>query len=445
MKNIVFFSLFIFLCSFSIFSQETDVDGYADSEVGSESDYNIDFDENAFFEAAEPVKEQVGRISLPHRYFEMGFSFDFDISNNYFNVKDILKKDLVIDLAKIADEMPDKGWMVNVNLEPNFFMNLNLKNGVHVGLNTGVEVYGNVNISKDLFDFIGHGNELGETLSFSSDMRGDAFLYTGVAVGFNLFGFHLEVIPSLFKPLVHAETSEMTATIKNPENGGLETRFVSELALYSSVDMESDNFEETIFDAIKEGWGFDIESTLEHKIFNSLNAAVYSRIPIVPGRLNYAAKMNMGFSMEMKDILDFSDENMVTETKEPEMTYGTADYKLHRPLRMGAQVAWRPFGKWFTLGGLIGFGVKEPFTSNWHGYVEYKLSCDMDLYIKNWDFLGLHAYSSYMNEVFCHSVGLLFNLRVVEINVGVSVAGGSFASSFKGAGAGVYFMSSFGF
>lgn len=423
MKNIFVLGLLLFLCSFTIFSQETGADKYADS-----------------------VKKEVGRIAYPHRYFEAGSSFDFSLSNNYFNVKDILKKDLVIDLAKIADEMPDKGWLANIDLSPNFFMNLNLKNGVHVGLNTGVEVYSSMNISKDLFDFIGHGNELGETLSFASNLRGDAFFHAGVAVGFNLFGFHLEVTPSVFKPLVHAETSEMTATVKNPETGGLEVRLVSELALYSCIDLDNtDNLQESILDAIKEGWGFDIESSLEHRIFNTLNGAVYSRIPIVPGKLNYAAKMNMGFSMEMKDILDFSDENVVTETKEPEMTYGTAEYKLHRPLRMGAQVAWRPFGKWFTLGGLIGFGIKEPFTSDWHGYVEYKLSCDVDLYIKNWDFLGLHAYSSYMNEVFRHSVGLLLNLRVVELNVGVSVAGGSFASSFKGAGAGVYFMSSFGF
>lgn len=461
MKNIVFVSLFVFLCSFSIFSQEAYAaesdyddsfafaDEYAESEDEDESDsdyYFEDFDENRFFEEEKPVKKEVGRIAYPHRYFEMGTAIDFNLSNNYFNVTDLLKKDLVIDLEKIADEMPDKGWLLNVNLYPNFFMNLNLKNGVHVGLNTGVDVYGSMNVSKDLFDFIGYGNKMGETLSFSSDMRGDAFVYAGIAVGFNLFGFHLEVMPSLFKPLIHAETSEMSATVENPEGGGLKARLVSELALYSCIDIDNtDNLQESILDAIKEGWGFDIESSLEHKIFNTLNGAVYSRIPIVPGRLNYAAKMNMEYSMEMDNLLDFSDESLTTETKDPEMTYGSADYKLHRPFRMGAQVAWRPFGKWFTLGGLVGFGVKEPFTSNWHGYFEYKLSCDIDLFIKNWDFLGLHTYTSYMNEVFHHSVGLLLNLRVIEFNVGVSVTGGSFVSSFKGAGVGAYFMTSFGF
>ena len=95
----------------------------------------------------------------------MGFSFDVDFSNNYFNANDFLVKDLVIDLRKMAKDMPKEGFKLNMNMTPDFFLNLNLKNGVHVGLNFGVESYGNFTISKDLFDFLGYGNDLNEKIT----------------------------------------------------------------------------------------------------------------------------------------------------------------------------------------------------------------------------------------------------------------------------------------
>lgn len=118
---------------------------------------------------------------------------------------------------------------------------------------------------------------------------------------------------------------------------------------------------------------------------------------------------------------------------------------MHRPFKMGAQIEWKPVGNWFTLGALLGFGVKEPFSSDAHGYVEYKVLCNFDLFVKNWNILGLRLYTAYLDEVFKHSAGIVLNFRAIEIDAGIAAVSSSFVSSFKGSGISAYFMFAIGF
>ena len=472
MKNFIVIFFVLFFCAVSAFAQGMDgapvvfsdeqPDVIQSDEIpGEEQEYDDEFSDEDFiqdFEEFDAVSEEdTVRIvrshvsSLPHRIFEMGFSFDADFSNNYFNADDFLVKDLVIDLKKMASDMPEKGFCLNLNMKPDFFLNLNLKSGVHVGLNFGIESYGNFTISKDLFDFFGYGNDLNEKITLDGKMNGDAFMFVDCAVGFDLFGFHLELIPAVYLPLIHATAENVHGSFVNDEKGGLRANASADIVMYTFTDMQpffdGDVDVNQVVEAMKDGWGFDIASSLEHKIFNTLDGAVYSRIPIVPGQLNYSTKMTMTASMEvdeLKNMFEDGDDGLQKDFDVSDKEYNTASYNLHRPLRMGAQVAWRPFGKWCTFGGLLGFGVKQPFTSDAYGYPEYTLSIDIDLFIKNWNMLGLRLSSAYLDEVFKHNAGFIFNLRAFELDLGVCASGGSFTSSFKGAGAGAYLMVAFG-
>ena len=60
------------------------------------------------------------------RYFEIKTGADIGISNNLFSCKDLLKKDLVIDLKKIADDCPKNGFDIRANIDPKLEINLNI-------------------------------------------------------------------------------------------------------------------------------------------------------------------------------------------------------------------------------------------------------------------------------------------------------------------------------
>lgn len=94
---------------------------------------------------------------------------------------------------------------------------------------------------------------------------------------------------------------------------------------------------------------------------------------------------------------------------------------------------------------MIGLGVKKPFTNDFHAFFEYNFSISTDLFIKNWDMLGIKFSTGRIDEVFKHSLAVMINLRAVEVNVGVSAVAGSFIPSVQLAGVGAYATVCIGF
>ncbi|MBQ7752258.1 MAG: hypothetical protein IJR80_01200, partial [Treponema sp.] len=71
----------------------------------------------------------------------------------------------------------------------------------------------------------------------------------------------------------------------------------------------------------------------------------------------------------------------------------------------------------------------------------YDLSCEMRFV----HMFGTWVKTQYKNELFKHELGLLFNFRVCELDLGVSVQGSDFVNSFKGSGAGAFINFAIGF
>ena len=450
--NILFVLLF-FMHSIA-FSQEMngDVENNVLEDFGQNEQGNITNiieTDKELEEINEEKKDSiVKRIDLPHRIFEIGYSVDVDVSNNYFNAADFLKEHLVIDFTEISNKISKKGLSFNFNVTPQFFINLNLKNGFHFNITTGVESYGEINIGKGLFDFLGKGNELNKVISCNLGVEGDVFAYIGTAFGMNIGDFHFEVMPSLYMPILHAQANNARARLTNNNDGYTSAKASATLELYTFSELDSlTSFNtETILENLKNGWGFDFYSSLEHPILQSLVGKIYSRIPIYPGKLSYVAKTDISAEIEIEQMTSLvSDlDSLKKDFNQSDFEYGTASHKIHRPLKIGTEVAWRPFGKWCVFNAMIGMGMKHPFTSDFHAYFEYNFSASADLFIKNWDMLGIQFSTGYINEVFIHSLALTFNLRAIELDVGVSSSAGSFAPSLKLAGAGAYVSISFG-
>ena len=235
------------------------------------------------------------RIDMPHRTFEMGMKFNLGVNNSYLNASDLLVKNLVIDVNKIADDMPDNGLMFNLLFGYNAFSNLNLKNGVHVGFNAGLDMNGNFGLGKEIFEFLAKGNSLGQSIKVTGDAYADAFVHTDVTVGLTILnGYHLEITPSLFRPVAHVVTERAAGDLKNSTDGKVYLDAKAKLNIYTFLDVNEakENFTpDLILNQIKNGWGFDITSSLDKQLMKSLCLQAYSRIPIVPGRLNYKTEL----------------------------------------------------------------------------------------------------------------------------------------------------------
>ena len=153
-------------------------------------------------------------LRVAHRYFELGINADINVANNYFTPADLLQRQLTIDLRQIADTMQMPSFRFDTNNSVEYFMNQNLPNGVHAGLSAGVDISGNINLSKSVFEFLGKGNKLGEKLDIKNDMHFDAFAYVDASAGFNFRKSHITVVPAVFHPLLHAEMPSARRLLK---------------------------------------------------------------------------------------------------------------------------------------------------------------------------------------------------------------------------------------
>lgn len=387
-------------------------------------------------------------IRTPHRFFELGIDEDIGVSNNALNAKECLVKDLVIDLRELADNMPSTGFDINAIETFKFYGNLNLKNQFHLGMTAGIDssVYGN--ISKELFDFLGYGNKMNETLDVSGKVNADVFFYQTLETSFKAKNILFTLTPAVFAPIAHAETSDMKGKVENGSDGSVKLSASTKVIMYTVTDAQSIIEDKTfntnaIVDDVLHGLGFDLSLAAEMPFPNYLELGLYTRIPIVPGTLKYSASMTATASYTTDNIAGYiTDTN--TTTKDftiSDKTYESADFKLSRPFRFGIEGAWRPFGNWFTMTPLFGIGIKYPYTADAVPYVEYNFDMDAELF----HILGIHASTGYFNQVFVHQAGVMFNFRVIEIDADVSLQGSDMQQSWKGSGAGAKIRVKMGF
>lgn len=376
-------------------------------------------------------------MDIPKRTFEIGMNVEAGVSNNYFAAEEMLVKDLEIDFTKISDEISSDGLVISTKEIFNTFLNLNLKNGWHFGARNGVEGSGNVSISKALFDFLGKGNSLNETLTFETDANFDLFYYCETNVEWKMFGFKFGFAPALFKPLVHVESNDSNVSFTNGPDGSITADVEMGLSVYSSGSIEKiDNPADwnQWLEWLKGGWGFDANFTCEHRLTETLQGRAYMRLPIVPGSMNNLAQTTFVSRYNAVDMIDMIKTGGEFNSEFKDFTYSTEKKYVSRPFRTGAEVNWRPFGEWMIFNGMLGFAVKYPWTTDAKAYGEFNFGVHGEIF----KILGFDLSSSYFNEIFSQRAGIMLNFKVIEIDAGVAFQGASFSKSWLGSGAGCY-------
>ena len=203
-----------------------------------------------------------------------------------------------------------------------------------------------------LFDFLGYGNSVGETLDFSFKDDADIMAVSQLDVGFKLGKLKIKAQPAVFLPLISVRDGGGRATVLNSSDGSLDINVDMNMNVYSCVELKSDDGQvsmdpSAIKSAVVRGYGFDIGGGVAYSLSPSFFVEATTRIPIIPGHLYHKATIESGTEYKMQ-LKDFGN----SEKTEREMTVTNEEANLivHRPLKLNVYADKNLLGKrWCRL------------------------------------------------------------------------------------------------
>ena len=391
------------------------------------------------------------------RYVELGIDLTAGADENVMPISEILVKDLVIDFSKIADSLGDDGMVINGNGDADFFFNLNFGKKFSMGSFIDLDLSARLGMSKDLFELLGSGNEVDTPIVASVNAGMEMYAEIGAPVKINIGKFGIKVTPSYFLPIVYMPQPEATITATMKSDGTVTAEGVADFSVYSLFNMgtifdSNFNFVGTsallssmtdtasMFGLLQEG-GIDLTAEVEYPLVKSLDVGIYTRVPVVQSKLKYVTSGTVTYTAALTQSLleSYTSGSSASFTTDGPtfsgVSFDESTYGVNRPFRLGAEGAWRPFGKWCTFRPLVGVAARNPFGEdfNWKTsvYPEYSLGVDMRFFYV----IGLNFTTSYTEQIFAQTAGFTFNLRVFELDVKVASTSASFVDSWLLSGA----------
>ena len=386
------------------------------------------------------------------RFFEVKTGASFGFSNNLITGNDIFKKELEIDLRKLADDCPKDGMDLLMNVGPSLEVNLNILR-FHLGLTTGAEMYGRFNVGKGLFDFAGYGNKLGETLNMNFTADTDAFAYSQLDVGLDLKKFKLHVKPAVFLPVMSTRGNGGTISVTNnpndPDGNLIDAKVNVNMDMFCPVDMKNpQNLAREVTvngnvlsSPLFSGYGFDLGGYVAIPFSKSFSLDFDVRIPLAAGHIYKKTTVTAEYEYKAKNLNELSNKDNLTQ-KDPEFSASEdTEFSIHRPLKASVYLDKNLLGTLFNARAGGGIGIQRPFSSEAIFYPEYYLGFTLNLI----DFFKLGVSTQYRDRVFIHQVGTTLSIRFVQLDLGLSAQSSSFKKSFEVAGVGGYAYVTVGF
>lgn len=390
------------------------------------------------------------------RIFEVKANVPVGLSNNSFSLNDYLVKDLVIDLQKITEGIPEKGFMINAKANPSVSMKIDCSL-FSIGAKVGADAYINLGISKDLFKFVSEGYKVGDTLDVSLvDPTVDLYTYIDAPIGIRTNSFVLDVIPSAFVPLTVMQDSKVKATLVNTSDGRISAKVNGDINLYTNKELlklvtsmqnnDGTNTNGTApagalnFASLANYMGYDLGLNFGMPLGKTMFIRGDARIPLIPGKLDASmnVKANMNFDDKITNMAQ-AGQNMAFnyEMKGSELAEVV---KVNRPMKFHAYFDYNPISIIeMTIGA--GLGVRHPGSADSTVYPEYYASVGLNLI----DMLKFSVSTSYFDKVFNQSAKLVLGLRFVEVEAGVSLSSPRFDRCFDVSGVSVDVVATVGF
>ena len=410
-----------------------------------------------------------------HRFFEIKVDVPVNVSNNIVSLTDVLQETAIIDLPQIADNVALDGAMIKAMAAPSFGIKIDIPKGLILGLSIGAEADVGVGLSKDLFEFLGKGNvDMGDEFEMeASNTYADVFATTSITGGWNTKNSKLEISGNLFSSLAHFDASDTHAKIyMNGETNKTGFEANVDAKGYTALNVDEMSDINALLGTMKGNLGFDVSANYKRDILRFLSVGAKVQVPIVPSKLSvgYSVKYNYQKEFDLNTLIGKSSDESTTEETAAEVpkqeeeeeteesnsflgapTLLTTPYAIHRPLKVGISADFHPFGTLLTTSGYLGIAFRHPFASainqanggenETHFYVDYSIAGRLSL----WNVLSLSLSHSYIDEIFKNELALALNIRLVEVDAGVSFQSPTFVKSFSGAGVGAFVTVCIGF
>ena len=410
-------------------------------------------DDDDDYEDEEPVETQVQpqesppllvkrkKTGIKNRTFELSLlNTNVNVSNDVVAAMDILKETAVFN---IDDVLSGIRLDFGASITP-LSLNFNWRDKWGMGLDLArVDVFGNVSLSGSILSL-----EIEKRLKTGAGAA--VFVnVVGVPIFFHANNFKVKIRPSAYLPVVYAEPRVWYSF--NRERLSLEY----DLKVYSLISMEGiaddgmnalqDNFDlNDIPGILNDNLGFDLGLCVEYPLYPWLDLGVdIVNIPFIQAKLYHYLQLKdeVYVDTELIDILDLinggefpKEAYHYPEDFTPGYYTNSSGKSVYRPFKMLFYANYRFFdSNLLTLRPQLGFSINRLYPEQ--GSIEAGLSARLDLGNVFVTTLG----TGYLDRNWKHSLDFIFNFRVFEIDLGVSVQSPDFAKSFRGAGAGVNF------
>ncbi len=372
----------------------------------------------------------------PRRGIELGIDGNAGVSNSYLRAEDFLTNQIVVDLEKMADGIGPDG--LSMDFATNLSVYLNLQ-GYYSRFHFFVdaEATGYMNMPKNLFTVLGKGVKVGDDMNMDFHAWADIFVTGGMSWFYmnDAEDASFTVTPSYVIPILYVPDIKGYLKYSLSSTGKMSAEARVPVEIYSAVKLEQfinhdysmDGITGNIADILSNG-GFDLALAYERKIVRSFDGTIYTRIPIIPGKLKNKASAEYwasAYELNSMGLLSNSEEHGFDHGKE-DFTYTETDKKVHRPFRLGVEGMWRPFGEWQYFKPMIGFAVRNPYSSDAITFLEAGLVADFSIL----GVLSFNFATLYLNRVFTEQIGFSINTHLTEFSVFAGLRSGDFSRSF---------------
>jgi hypothetical protein len=461
-KKYLWFLPCLFICHF-LWAQ--------DSETDSVTPYTQE--ENNLEDEEIPEKLKKEKFRFKNRMVELSIAnVNFDFSNDFITVADILRNPFYM-IKNISDIMKDPSLIykdpVDIDID-------NLWNGFNLNFNAGIKPL-SLNFNwKDRWGFgldIAH-IELAGGVSLSGKMltlkeanqeksgvSAAVFAEVGIPVFFHVRNLKIKLRPAVYVPLLYTEPS-----ITYTGQGGTYFTVNYNIHIYApfnlkrlqdgDMDVLIQDMQKNYWDILKNNLGYDFGLNVEYPWNRRLDIGVdivNIPIPFAAAKLNhflqYRGEATFDTSkIDFNSILEnegkfpenFWDELVNYTNHDPVIGYDSAGKRIYRPFKMLLYANYRPFeSRFLSLIPSLGFSINRLYTKP--AAIEGGLNVCFDFANIFVATLGVN----YNDRKWKNSIDFIFNLRALEIDLGLAFQSQNFLKSWQGAGLGVNFGLKLGF
>jgi hypothetical protein len=397
----------------------------------------------------------------PKRYFEIGTDVDAGAANNYLGLADFFNKErvVVIEPEKIADD----GFWISGAGGTDVFLNINFGEKFGLGFFTGLDfaIYGNV--SAEIFKLLAEGNENMRDFSGTISAGASVFVDAGLATRFQFGRLSLGLSPAVYFPLMYVPPPTISYQVDTRE--GVNARVSVDANVYTPysledvfrTDSEDDSsgggsFPFTMNEVwrLLETWGLDVSLNAEYRFRPKLDfGGSITNLPLYAATLHHGLNYQLNYTAapfegkSLSDLLNGDGFQLESPSTDDPVFYDDLSFRVFRPLRFDFYLLYRPLTtQRIVLKPHIGFSALTVF-----GYEADKMcfnaGLEAQLNLKRIFMLSLAT--GYQEKLWRHRLGLMLNLRVFELDLGIALQSQDFVGSFLIRGAGAYVGLRFGF